>query len=94
MSFRDVIHCPWCVDSYVRELSTTIAYDKCSTLKGSIQGNKSDSCRHAWKQPNCPNCFWHAAIALAVQDEFPLAYHIEAASVEVSRDLSSNGARV
>nr|GEV84540.1 transposase, MuDR, MULE transposase domain protein [Tanacetum cinerariifolium] len=36
----------------------------------------------------------HAAIALAVQDEFPLAYHAKAASVKVSRDLSSNGARV
>nr|GEZ72800.1 transposase, MuDR, MULE transposase domain protein [Tanacetum cinerariifolium] len=62
----------------------------------------------------------HAAIALAVQDEFPLAYHVvccrhlmmnlslkrdktkalfwrickEAASVKVSKDLSSNGARV
>nr|GEV66542.1 hypothetical protein [Tanacetum cinerariifolium] len=36
----------------------------------------------------------HAAIALAVQDEFPLAYHDKDASVKVSRDLSSNGARV
>nr|GEZ45887.1 transposase, MuDR, MULE transposase domain protein [Tanacetum cinerariifolium] len=81
-TFRDVIHCPWCVDSYVRELSTTIGYERCGTLKGSIQENKSDSCQHGWKQPNCTNCFWymqrgnrHAAIALAVQNEFPLAYH-------------------
>ncbi|GJV98783.1 transposase, MuDR, MULE transposase domain protein [Tanacetum coccineum] len=81
-SFRDVIHCPWCVDSYVRELSMTITYNRCGTLKGLIQGNKSDSCRHGWKQPNCANCFWymqrgnrHAAIALVVQNEFPLAYH-------------------
>nr|GEW42591.1 transposase, MuDR, MULE transposase domain protein [Tanacetum cinerariifolium] len=36
----------------------------------------------------------HAAIALALQDEFPLAYYAKAASVKVSRDLSSNGARV
>nr|GFC44093.1 transposase, MuDR, MULE transposase domain protein [Tanacetum cinerariifolium] len=36
----------------------------------------------------------HAAIALAVQDKFPLSYHDKAASVKVSRDLSSNGARV
>nr|GEV00487.1 hypothetical protein [Tanacetum cinerariifolium] len=36
----------------------------------------------------------HAAIALAVQYEFPLAYHVEAASVKVSKDLLSNGARV
>nr|GEX41515.1 hypothetical protein [Tanacetum cinerariifolium] len=70
------------IDSYVRELSTTIAYNRCGTLKGSIQGNKSDSCRHGWKQPNYTNCFWymqrgnrHAAIALAVHNEFPLAYH-------------------
>nr|GEV30817.1 hypothetical protein [Tanacetum cinerariifolium] len=35
-----------------------------------------------------------AAIALAVQDEFPLAYHVEATSVKVNRDLLSNGARV
>ncbi|GJY18841.1 hypothetical protein Tco_0390332 [Tanacetum coccineum] len=55
---------------------------RCDTLKGSIQGNKSDSCRRGWKQPNCANFFWymqrgnrHAAIALVVQNEFPLAYH-------------------
>nr|GEZ01341.1 transposase, MuDR, MULE transposase domain protein [Tanacetum cinerariifolium] len=36
----------------------------------------------------------HATIALAVQDEFPLLYHAKAASVKVSRDISSNGARV
>nr|GFA23223.1 hypothetical protein [Tanacetum cinerariifolium] len=36
----------------------------------------------------------HAAIALTVQDEFPIAYHDEATSVKVSRDISSNGARV
>nr|GEW38077.1 transposase, MuDR, MULE transposase domain protein [Tanacetum cinerariifolium] len=82
MSFRDVIHCPWCIDLYVRELSTPIGYNRCGTFKGSIQGNKSDRCRHGWKQPNCANCFWymqrenrHAAIALAVQNEFPLAYN-------------------
>ncbi|GJZ04846.1 hypothetical protein Tco_0538121, partial [Tanacetum coccineum] len=55
----------------------------CDTLKGPIQGNKYDSCRHGWKQPNCANYFWymqrgnrHAAIALAVHNEFPLAYHV------------------
>nr|GFA92013.1 hypothetical protein [Tanacetum cinerariifolium] len=36
----------------------------------------------------------HAAIALALQDEFPLAYHVKAVSVKVSKDLSSNGARL
>nr|GEY68881.1 hypothetical protein [Tanacetum cinerariifolium] len=36
----------------------------------------------------------HPAIALAVQDEFPLSYHAKVAGVKVSRDLSSNGARV
>ncbi|GKA87626.1 hypothetical protein Tco_0809390 [Tanacetum coccineum] len=94
-SFRDVIHCPWCVDSYVRELSTTIAYNRCDTLKGSIQGNKSDSCRHGWKQPNCANCFWymqrgnrHAAIALAVHNEFPLAYHAAYTIEDFSSSMS------
>ncbi|GKB90297.1 transposase, MuDR, MULE transposase domain protein [Tanacetum coccineum] len=74
-SFRDVIHCHWYVDSYVHELSMPVAYNSCSTLKGSIQGKKSSSCRHGWKQPDCANCFWHAAIALVVHNEFPLAFH-------------------
>ncbi|GJX21658.1 transposase, MuDR, MULE transposase domain protein [Tanacetum coccineum] len=94
-SIRDVIHCPWCVNSYVRELSTAIAYNRCGTHKGSIQGNKSDSCRHGWKQPNCANCFWymqkgnrHAAIALAVQNEFSLAYHAAYTTEEFLSSMS------
>ncbi|GJV68757.1 hypothetical protein Tco_1484266 [Tanacetum coccineum] len=62
-------------NSYVHALSTPVAYNRCGTLKGSIQGNKSGSCRHGWKQPDCANCFWHVAIALAVHNEFPLAFH-------------------
>ncbi|GJX50508.1 hypothetical protein Tco_0277353 [Tanacetum coccineum] len=57
--------------------------ERCGTLKGSIQGNKSGSCWHGWKQPDCANCFWymqrrnrHAAIALALLNEFPLAFHV------------------
>nr|GEY87180.1 transposase, MuDR, MULE transposase domain protein [Tanacetum cinerariifolium] len=86
----------------------TIAYDRCNTLKGSIQGKKYDSCRMdgnnqivsiafgICKGETGPCCSWlmyvlkecigdnpnllfisdrHAAIAFAVQDEFPLAYH-------------------
>ncbi|GKD43297.1 transposase, MuDR, MULE transposase domain protein [Tanacetum coccineum] len=52
-------------DLYVHALSTPVAYNRCGTLKGLIQGNKSGSCGHGWKQPDCANCFWHAAIALA-----------------------------
>ncbi|GJY89925.1 transposase, MuDR, MULE transposase domain protein [Tanacetum coccineum] len=70
------------IDSYVHALSTPVAYNRCDTLKGSIQGNKSGSCGHGWKQPDCANCFWymqrrnrHAAIALAIHNEFPLAFH-------------------
>ncbi|GKC92359.1 hypothetical protein Tco_1157801 [Tanacetum coccineum] len=61
---------------------------RCDTFKGSIQGNKSDGCRHGWKQPNCANCFWHAAIALAVQNEFPLAYHAAYTTEDFSWELS------
>nr|GEX93366.1 transposase, MuDR, MULE transposase domain protein [Tanacetum cinerariifolium] len=50
--------------------------------KGSIQGNKSGSCGHGWKQSNCANCIWymqrgnrHPAIAMAVENEFHLAFH-------------------
>ncbi|GKD57026.1 hypothetical protein Tco_1290413 [Tanacetum coccineum] len=71
------------IDSYVHALSTPVAYNRCGTLKGLIQGNKSGSCGHGWKQPDCANCFWymqrrnrHAAIALAVHNEFPLAFHV------------------
>ncbi|GJU49011.1 phospholipase-like protein [Tanacetum coccineum] len=71
------------LDEGYQFLNDRSAPERCGTLKGSIQGNKSDSCRHGWKQPNCANCFWymqrgnrHAAIALAVQNEFPLAYHV------------------
>ncbi|GKD00070.1 hypothetical protein Tco_1170344 [Tanacetum coccineum] len=30
-----------------------------SAPERSIQGNKSDCCRHGWKQPNYANCFWY-----------------------------------
>ncbi|GKF14451.1 hypothetical protein Tco_0055913, partial [Tanacetum coccineum] len=62
-------------DSYIPQLSTPHAYDRCCAFKGSIQGNKSGSCGHGWKQSDCANCIWHAAIALAVEKEFPLAFH-------------------
>ncbi|GJV00099.1 transposase, MuDR, MULE transposase domain protein [Tanacetum coccineum] len=81
-SIRDVIHCHWCVALYVCELFTAVAYNRCGTLKRSIQGNKSGGCGHGWKQPDCSNCFWymkggnrHPSIALAVQNEFPLAFY-------------------
>nr|GEZ04957.1 hypothetical protein [Tanacetum cinerariifolium] len=59
----------------VHAFSTPNAYNRCGTLKGSIQGNKSGSHGHGWKQPDCANCFWHAAIALVVHNEFPLSFH-------------------
>nr|GEV60612.1 transposase, MuDR, MULE transposase domain protein [Tanacetum cinerariifolium] len=69
-------------DSYVPQLSTPGAYDRCCTFKGSIQGNKSGSYGHGWKQLDCANCIWymqrgnrHPAIAMAVENEFPLAFH-------------------
>ncbi|GKE59125.1 hypothetical protein Tco_1498310, partial [Tanacetum coccineum] len=62
-------------DSYVPQLSTPCAYDRCCTFKGSIQVNKSGGCGHGWKQSDCANCIWHAAIALAIENEFPLAFH-------------------
>ncbi|GJX37553.1 transposase, MuDR, MULE transposase domain protein [Tanacetum coccineum] len=95
-------------DSYVPQLSTPHAYDRCCAFKGSIQGNKSGSYGHGWKQSDCADCFWYMqrgtcpfwswwmsvlkeciddkpnllfisdrnpAIALAVQNEFPLAFH-------------------
>ncbi|GKF52906.1 hypothetical protein Tco_0159816, partial [Tanacetum coccineum] len=68
---------------YVPQLSTPCAYDRCCAFKGSIQGNKSGGCGHGWKQSDCANCIWymqrgnrHAAIALAVENEFPLAFHV------------------
>ncbi|GJR72547.1 hypothetical protein Tco_0084912 [Tanacetum coccineum] len=70
-------------DSYVPQLSTPYAYDRCCAFKGSIQRNKSGGCGHGWKQSDCANCIWykqrgnrHAAIALAVENEFPLAFHV------------------
>nr|GEU63403.1 ribonuclease H-like domain-containing protein [Tanacetum cinerariifolium] len=36
----------------------------------------------------------HAAIALAVKNEFPLAFHVKATGVKVSQDVSCNGARM
>ncbi|GJW89638.1 hypothetical protein Tco_0167191 [Tanacetum coccineum] len=39
--------------SYVPQLSTPGAYDRCCAFKGSIQGNKSGSCGHGWKQLDC-----------------------------------------
>nr|GEY29306.1 hypothetical protein [Tanacetum cinerariifolium] len=70
-------------DSYVPQLSTPGAYDRCCAFKGSIQGNKSGGCGHGWKQSDCANSIWymqrgnrHAAIALAVEKEFPLAFHV------------------
>nr|GEV86607.1 hypothetical protein [Tanacetum cinerariifolium] len=62
-------------DSYVPQLSTPGAYDRCCAFKGSIQGNKSSSCGHGWKQSDCANCIWHPAIAMAIKNEFPLAFH-------------------
>nr|GEV00137.1 hypothetical protein [Tanacetum cinerariifolium] len=41
-------------------LSTIIyacAYDRCGAFKGSIQGDKSCSCDHGWKQSDCANRF-------------------------------------
>nr|GFA78209.1 transposase, MuDR, MULE transposase domain protein [Tanacetum cinerariifolium] len=94
--------------SYVPQLSTPGAYDRCCAFKGSIQGNKSGSCGHGWKQSDCaiafgickeetgpcwswwmsvlkerigdnPNLLFiydrHPAIAMAVENEFPLAFH-------------------
>ncbi|GJS02886.1 reverse transcriptase domain-containing protein [Tanacetum coccineum] len=70
------------LDEGYQFLSDRSTLERCGTLKGSIQGNKSGSCGHGWKQPDCANCFWymqrrnrHAAIALAVHNEFPLAFH-------------------
>ncbi|GJV42680.1 hypothetical protein Tco_1421120 [Tanacetum coccineum] len=69
------------LDEGYQFLSERSAPKRCDTLKGSIQGNKSNSCRHGWKQSDCANFFWymqrgnrHAAIALAVHNEFPLAF--------------------
>nr|GEZ08502.1 hypothetical protein [Tanacetum cinerariifolium] len=46
-------------------------------------GNKSGSCGHGCKQLDCANCIWymqmgnrHAAIALEVEKEFPLSFHV------------------
>ncbi|GJZ26172.1 hypothetical protein Tco_0570425 [Tanacetum coccineum] len=63
-------------DSYIRQLSTPLAYNRCGAFKGSIQGNKSGSCGHGWKQSNHANFFWHPIIALAIYNEFPLAFHV------------------
>nr|GEY06419.1 hypothetical protein [Tanacetum cinerariifolium] len=96
------------LDSYVHKLSTNVAYNRCSTLKGSIQGTnliavgmdgnnqiipiafsickgETGPCWSWWMSilKECigdnPNMLFisnrHAAIALAVQDEFPLSYH-------------------
>nr|GEV01988.1 hypothetical protein [Tanacetum cinerariifolium] len=69
-------------DLYVPQLSTPGAYDRCCAFKGFIQGNKYGGCGHGWKQLDCANCIWymqrrnrHAAIALVVEKEFPLAFH-------------------
>ncbi|GKC11433.1 retrovirus-related pol polyprotein from transposon TNT 1-94, partial [Tanacetum coccineum] len=77
------------------------ARSRCGTLKGSIQGNKSDSYRHGWKQPNYANCFWYmqrgnryAAIALAVQNEFPLAYHANDYDTNVIYDIAKVAGKI
>ncbi|GKB87049.1 hypothetical protein Tco_0959321 [Tanacetum coccineum] len=75
------------VDSYVHALSTPVPYNRCGILKGSIQGNKSSSCGHGWKQSDYANCFWHAAIALAVHNEFPLAFHVTYTPEEFSTEM-------
>ncbi|GJV29180.1 transposase, MuDR, MULE transposase domain protein [Tanacetum coccineum] len=83
------------LDEGYQFLTDRSAPERCGTLKGSIQGNKSDSCRHGWKQPNCANCLWymqrgnrHAAIALAVQNKFPLAYHAAYTTEDFSSSIS------
>ncbi|GJT03736.1 hypothetical protein Tco_0838198 [Tanacetum coccineum] len=83
------------LDEGYQFLNDRSAPERCGTFKGSIQRNKSDGCRHGWKQPSCANCFWyrqrgnrHAAIALAVQNEFPLAYHAAYTTEEFSSSMS------
>nr|GEY13009.1 transposase, MuDR, MULE transposase domain protein [Tanacetum cinerariifolium] len=61
-----------------------LGYQGTSSIYGAIQGNKSVSYGHGWKQPDCANCFWymqrgnrHPSIALAVHNKFPLAFHVD-----------------
>ncbi|GJU67364.1 transposase, MuDR, MULE transposase domain protein [Tanacetum coccineum] len=84
------------LDKGYQFLSERSGPKRCDTLKGSIQGKKSVSCGHGWKQPDCANCFWymqrrnrHAAIALAVQNEFPLAFHAAYTTEEFSTEMSN-----
>nr|GEV86182.1 oligopeptide transporter [Tanacetum cinerariifolium] len=77
-------------DSYVPNLSTPDAYDRCCAFKGSIQGNKSGSCGHGWKQSDCANCIWHHAIAIAVKNEFPLAFHDMSTSSNTTFEFGVN----
>ncbi|GJU05189.1 hypothetical protein Tco_1121619 [Tanacetum coccineum] len=71
------------LNSHVLQFSTPCAYDRCCTFKGSIQGNKSGGCGHGWKQSNCANYIWHYAIALVIENEFPLAFHALAETYRV-----------
>ncbi|GJS66571.1 hypothetical protein Tco_0681135 [Tanacetum coccineum] len=70
--------------------------ERWGTLKGSIQGNKSGSCGHGWKKLDSANCFWymqrrnrHAAIALEVHNEFPLAFRVAYTPEEFSTEMSN-----
>ncbi|GJW57287.1 hypothetical protein Tco_0104018 [Tanacetum coccineum] len=47
------------IGASVPQLSTPRAYDRCCPFKGSIQGNKSGSCGHGWKQSDCADCIWY-----------------------------------
>nr|GEX49160.1 phospholipase-like protein [Tanacetum cinerariifolium] len=43
-------------DSYVSQLSTPCAYDRCCAFKWSMKGNKSGGCSHGWNQSDYANC--------------------------------------
>ncbi|GJZ93011.1 hypothetical protein Tco_0665076 [Tanacetum coccineum] len=64
------------------------SFETLPVFKGSIPGNKSCSCWHGWKQSDCANCFWYPAIALAVHNEFPLAFHAAYTPEEFASNMS------
>ncbi|GKC72418.1 hypothetical protein Tco_1118301 [Tanacetum coccineum] len=53
------------IDLHVPQLSTANAYDRCAHLKGYTREHIG-SCGHGW----------HVNYALAVEKEFPFAFHV------------------
>ncbi|GJT02289.1 transposase, MuDR, MULE transposase domain protein [Tanacetum coccineum] len=106
-SFRDVIHCPWCVDAthfkgqYKGTNLMVVGMDENNQIVPIAFGickGETGPCWSWWMSvlKECigdnPSLLFisdkHAAIALVVQNEFPLAYHVAYTTEEFSSSMS------